>query len=125
MVQHTLLLGDASHAQALWVLVGMGSLLAATTHAPAMSAIMVFEITRNYNVVLAAMPACVVASVVGSLLRERSVYAEALGLKEQAGSKTSLFEAITGRKPAAEAQAGETEGAPPDLKPRNADQSRD
>ena len=125
MVQHTLLLGDASHAQALWVLVGMGSLLAATTHAPAMSAIMVFEITRNYNVVLAAMPACVVASVVGSLLRERSVYAEALGLKEQAGSKTSLFEAITGRKPAAEAPAGETEGAPPDLNPRNADQSRD
>ena len=86
---------------------------------------MVFEITRNYNVVLAAMPACVVASVVGSLLRERSVYAEALGLKEQAGSKTSLFEAITGRKPTVEAPAGETGGAPPDLNPRNADQSRD
>jgi CIC family chloride channel protein len=49
-----------------------------------MSAIMVFEITRNYNVVMAAMPACVVASVVGSLLRHRSVYAEALGLREHA-----------------------------------------
>lgn len=84
MVQHSLPTGDATHAQALWVLVGMGSLLAATTHAPAMSAIMVFEITRNYNVVMAAMPACVVASVVGRLLRERSVYAEALGLKEPA-----------------------------------------
>lgn len=84
MVSHLLLVPDASHSQALWTLVGMGSLLAATTHAPAMSAIMVFEITHNYNVVMAAMPACVIASVVGSLLRHRSVYAEALGLRDQA-----------------------------------------
>ncbi|MDE2252758.1 MAG: chloride channel protein [Betaproteobacteria bacterium] len=82
MVSHLFLVPEASHSQALWTLVGMGSLLAATTHAPAMSAIMVFEITRNYNVVMAAMPACVIASVIGSLLRHRSVYAEALGLKE-------------------------------------------
>ncbi len=75
-----LLIPSADHSQTLWVLVGMGSLLAATTHAPAMSAIMVFEVTHNYNVVLAAMPACVIASVVGSLLRHRSVYSEALGL---------------------------------------------
>ena len=82
MVSHVFLVPDASHSQALWTLVGMGSLLAATTHAPAMSAIMVFEVTRNYNVVMASMPACVIASVIGSLLRHRSVYAEALGLRE-------------------------------------------
>ena len=81
-VAHLMLVPDASHSTALWTLVGMGSLLAATTHAPAMSAIMMFETTRNYNVVLAAMPACVIASVIGSLLRHRSVYAEALGLRE-------------------------------------------
>ena len=81
-VAHLTLVPDASHSTALWTLVGMGSLLAATTHAPAMSAIMMFETTRNYNVVLAAMPACVIASVIGSLLRHRSVYAEALGLRE-------------------------------------------
>ena len=81
-VAQLMLVPDASHSTALWTLVGMGSLLAATTHAPAMSAIMMFETTRNYNVVLAAMPACVIASVVGSLLRHRSVYAEALGLRE-------------------------------------------
>jgi chloride channel protein, CIC family len=66
----------------LWTLVGMGSLLAATTHAPAMSAIMVFEITRNCNVVIASMPACVIASVISHLIHHRSVYSEALGLKE-------------------------------------------
>lgn len=83
MVSHFFLIPEASHSQALWTLVGMGSLLAATTHAPAMSAIMVFEITRNYNVVMAAMPACVLASVVGSLLRHRSVYSEALGRRDE------------------------------------------
>jgi CIC family chloride channel protein len=83
MVSHFFLIPEASHSQALWTLVGMGSLLAATTHAPAMSAIMVFEITRNYNVVMAAMPACVLASVIGSLLRHRSVYAEALGRRDE------------------------------------------
>ncbi len=98
LVYHTMLISSATHSQALWVLVGMGGLLAATTHAPAMSAIMVFETTRNYNVVLAAMPACVVASVIGSLLRGRSVYTEALGLEEGA-PKPSLLDAITGRHP--------------------------
>jgi CIC family chloride channel protein len=83
MVSQLLLIPEASHSQALWTLVGMGSLLAATTHAPAMSAIMMFEITRNYNVVMAAMPACVLASVIGSLLRHRSVYSEALGLRDE------------------------------------------
>ncbi|MHB8551479.1 MAG: chloride channel protein, partial [Acidiferrobacterales bacterium] len=107
---HTLLTPTATHSQALWVLVGMGSLLAATTHAPAMSAIMVFETTRNYNVVLAAMPACVVASVIGSLIRSRSVYTEALGREEDA-SKPSLFDAITGRRARRHGESGAEEAA--------------
>jgi CIC family chloride channel protein len=86
-----------------------------------MSAIMVFEITRNYNVVLAAMPACVVASVIGSLLHERSVYAEALGLKEQAGGRTSLLEAITGRHPVAATSAAPAA----ELNEQSPSQSRD
>jgi chloride channel protein, CIC family len=79
-------LGDpalaGAHSVGLWTLAGMGSLLAATTHAPAMSAIMVFEITRSYNVVIASMPACVIASVISHLIHHRSVYSEALGLRE-------------------------------------------
>ncbi len=82
VIGQTLLIPSADHSQTLWMLVGMGSLLAATTHAPAMSAIMVFETTHNYHVVLAALPACVIASVVASLLRHHSVYTEALGLGE-------------------------------------------
>ncbi len=82
IVGHTMLTPWADHSQALWILVGAGSLLAATTHAPAMSAIMVFEVTHNYHVVFASLPACVIASVIGSLLRHESVYTEALGLGE-------------------------------------------
>ena len=53
-----------------------------------MSAIMVFEITRNYNVVMASMPACVIASVIGSLLRHRSVYSEAMGRRDESTQAT-------------------------------------
>jgi len=98
LVQQTLLFQGASHTQDLWVLVGMGSLLAATTHAPAMSAVMMFEITRDYNVVLATMPACVMASVLGTLLHKRSVYAEALGVRE--GPPLRLGEAGSAINPA-------------------------
>ncbi len=82
IVGHTMLIPAADHSLTLWTIVGAGSLLAATTHAPAMSAIMVFETTHDYRVVLAALPACVIASVIGSLLRHESVYTEALGLAE-------------------------------------------
>jgi CIC family chloride channel protein len=82
IIGHTMLTPSADHSQTLWILVGAGSLLAATTHAPAMSAIMMFETTHNYQVALAALPACVIASVVGSLLRHQSIYTEALGLEE-------------------------------------------
>ena len=82
IIGHTMLTPSADHSQTLWILVGAGSLLAATTHAPAMSALMVFETTHNYHVVLAALPACVIASVVGSLLHHQSIYAEALGARE-------------------------------------------
>lgn len=82
LIGQTMLTPSADHSQTLWILVGAGSLLAATTHAPAMSALMVFETTHNYHVVLAALPACVIASVIGSLLRHQSIYTEALGLQE-------------------------------------------
>ena len=89
LIGHTMLIPWADHSQTLWMLVGMGSLLAATTHAPAMSAIMVFETTHNYHVLLAALPACVIASVVASLLRHHSVYTEALGLGEHGAAASA------------------------------------
>ena len=62
------LFGDgAAHLPGHWVanpsafaLVGMGAFLAATTHAPIMAMIMIFELTLDYQIILPLMLACVV-----------------------------------------------------------------
>jgi chloride channel protein, CIC family len=55
--------------------VGMGAFLAASTHAPLTSVLMVFEMTENYTVVAPLMLACVLAYSVSRLLRPDSIYA--------------------------------------------------
>jgi CIC family chloride channel protein len=73
--------------QAAFALAGMGSVLAATTHAPLMAMILVFEISLNYSLMPAVMLACVVATLVSRRLHPASVYTEPLrqrGLLEEA-----------------------------------------
>ena len=55
--------------------IGMGAFLAACTHAPLTSVLMVFEMTENYTVVAPLMLACVLAYSVSRLLRPESIYA--------------------------------------------------
>lgn len=62
-----------------YALVGMGGFLAATTHAPLMSILMIFEMTLDYQVVLPLMLACVTAHYTSKVYRQsRSIYHEAL-----------------------------------------------
>ncbi len=61
------------------VAVGMGAFLAACTHAPLMSVLMIFEMTENYGVVVPSMLACVLAYSISRTLREASIYSEAAG----------------------------------------------
>jgi CIC family chloride channel protein len=62
-----------------YALVGMGGFLAATTHAPLMSILMIFEMTLNYQVVLPLMLACVTAHYTAKVYRQsRSIYHDAL-----------------------------------------------
>jgi chloride channel protein, CIC family len=62
-----------------YALVGMGGLLAATTHAPLTSILMIFEMTLDYDVVLPLMLACVTAHYTAKVYRAgRSVYHDAL-----------------------------------------------
>ena len=62
-----------------YALVGMGGLLAATTHAPLTSILMVFEMTLDYDVVLPLMLACVTAHYTAKVYRAgKSVYHDAL-----------------------------------------------
>jgi CIC family chloride channel protein len=62
-----------------YALVGMGGFLAATTHAPLMSILMIFEMTLDYQVVLPLMLACVTAHYTAKVYRRgESIYHDSL-----------------------------------------------
>ena len=80
-----LLAGSGAHA--LWhgsslpivySVIGMGAFLAATTHAPLMSFLIVFEMTLEYQLVPALMLACLAAYHVSRAIRPGSIYVDAL-----------------------------------------------
>jgi CIC family chloride channel protein len=62
----------------VFALVGMGSVLAATTHSPLLAFIVVFEFSLNYSLMPPLMLACAVGTLVGRQLYPASVYTEPL-----------------------------------------------
>jgi len=64
-----------------YALVGMGCLLAGTTHAPLTSVLIVFEMTLDYEIVVPLLLGSAVASLVATALSRDSVYTEALRRK--------------------------------------------
>ena len=90
-----LLYGSAMHAllpaaaavPASYAIVGMGALLAATTHAPLMSILMIFEMTLSYQVVLPLMLACMTGYVTANAAGAPSVYARSLARDQGVGEK--------------------------------------
>lgn len=67
-------LGAPAALAPVYVLVGMATLLAATTHAPVMAALMVFEMTGQYTLLATLLPACVIAALLARRLHPLSVY---------------------------------------------------
>ena len=67
--------------QGAFALVGMGGVLAATTHSPLLAMIIIFEFSLNYSVMPPLMLACVVATVVCRSFHPESVYTEPLRRK--------------------------------------------
>lgn len=57
-----------------YALVGMAATTAATTHAPLMAAVMVFELSGDYAIVLPLVVATAIATVVSRAVREDSIY---------------------------------------------------
>ena len=70
----------------------MGAFLAATTHAPIMAIIMIFELTLDYQIILPLMLACVVAYYTSVSIEKRSIYAEALQRKGAGDYRKQLAE---------------------------------
>ena len=68
----------------LLALAGMATLLAATTHAPIMAALMVFEMTGEYALLPGILLSCVIATTVSRGLQPVSVYHSAPPPKREA-----------------------------------------
>lgn len=66
--------GLASTPEPIYAMLGMATLLAGTTHAPVMAALMVSEMTGQYSLLSVFLPACVVATLVSQHLHPQSIY---------------------------------------------------
>ncbi|MFD4836270.1 ClcB-like voltage-gated chloride channel protein [Achromobacter sp. NPDC058515] len=75
---HGLFPAGSLSAVSSYAVVGMGALLAATTYAPLMSILMIFEMTLSYEVMLPLMLACMTGYVIAQRIRPDSVYARSL-----------------------------------------------
>ncbi len=69
---------SAPNAIAAYSLVGMATLIAATTHAPMMATVLVFELSGDYAIVLPLLTACSIATLISRWLHRESIYTEEL-----------------------------------------------
>ncbi|HVZ46677.1 MAG TPA: ClcB-like voltage-gated chloride channel protein [Ramlibacter sp.] len=69
--------------------IGMGAFLAASTHAPLTSILMIFEMTENYGIVAPLMLACVLAFSFSRLIRPDSIYASSQRAKAVADPRVA------------------------------------
>jgi chloride channel protein, CIC family len=76
----------------MYGLIGMGSFLAATTGAPLMAILMVFELTLSYAIVPFLMVACVLGYYCSSFFERRFMYGESLERKGAAFFNSQLAE---------------------------------
>jgi CIC family chloride channel protein len=65
----------------VFALVGMGSMLSATTHSPLLAIIMIFEISLNYSLMPALMLGCAVSTLVSRAFHPNSIYTEPLKIR--------------------------------------------
>jgi len=88
---------DVSAGPGAYALVAMGGILAGTTRAPLTAIIMVFELTKDYNIILPLMITCVISTMLSSWLSSESIYTLKLlkrniGIKE--GVEINVMESI-------------------------------
>lgn len=57
-----------------YALVGMGALVAGTTHAPITAILIIFELTNDYALIVPLMEACIIANLITSRLNRESIY---------------------------------------------------
>lgn len=77
---HAVLPGLAAEPEA-YAMVGMGAVVAGTTHAPVTAILMLFELTGDYQIILPVMIACTLSTVTARYLYTHSIYTLKLSRK--------------------------------------------
>jgi CIC family chloride channel protein len=78
-------------------LVGMGAIVAGTTHAPITSILIIFELTDDYRIILPLMMTCILSALTASQLRRESIYTMKLvrrGIDVRAGREVSVLKSL-------------------------------
>lgn len=80
-----------------YALVGMGAVLAGTTHAPIMAIMMIFEQTNSYTIILPLMLVCIVSNLVARRLQPEPLHLDALrrrGVVLPSGPEAGLMRSV-------------------------------
>jgi len=96
IIVHSLFPTVTAHPGA-YALVGMAAVVAGTTHATITSILIVFEMTKDYRIMLALMVACVFSTLIARRLLPASIYTLKLirkGIKLSGGRDVNLLEVI-------------------------------
>ena len=70
---HTLF-PDWTATAGAYALVGMGAMVAATTHAPITAILIIFELTATYKIILPLMISCIISTIITTSLKRGSIY---------------------------------------------------
>ncbi len=77
-----------------YALVGMGAVVAATTHGPITAILIIFELTGDYSIILPLMLSCIVSTFISTYLKRGSIYTiklERRGLSLRRGWEETLL----------------------------------
>jgi CIC family chloride channel protein len=78
-------------------IVGMGAVVAATTHGPLAAILILFEMTGDYKIILPLMFSCIVGTIAGSQMLKDSIYTLKLarrGIDIKEGKEVNILKSI-------------------------------
>jgi CIC family chloride channel protein len=87
----------ATATSGAYSLVGMGAVVAATTHGPMSAILILFEMTGDYKIILPLMLSCIIASILASQLKRESIYTLKLtrrGIDIRAGREVNVMKSL-------------------------------
>lgn len=83
-----LLVPEVSDHPGIYAIVGMGAVVAGTTHGPISSIIIVYEMTGDYRIILPIMTASVLSSMLAALIDPESIYEKKLSRRGESVARS-------------------------------------